>query len=158
LRDGFAIHRTCNLFPNWPWPSTSRPRGESSFERISRELVEEHASEFSSLRAAELTRQQLPEFLMRLCLDPRIHLGSDNILPSWPKVIERLQAYRQRFCAAASERVVQTEVTKTIFELLDYARRQRGIVLGLGTYRIGKSLSAQAWCQMHLGEARYCQL
>src|ERR1700704_1421041 len=40
LRDGFSVHRTCNLFPTWPWPSIpSAPGGETAFERLTRDLV-----------------------------------------------------------------------------------------------------------------------
>jgi len=35
---------------------------------------------------------------------------------------------------------------------------QRGLVLAEGPYRTGKSYSAQAWAQMHLGQSRYVQL
>src|SRR5207248_4932154 len=41
---------------------------------------------------------------------------------------------------------------------LDYALSQGGMVLVEGTWRVGKSFSAQAWAQKHVGECRYVQL
>lgn len=157
LRDGFAIHRTCNLFATWPWPSDAGV-AETSFERLARELTQSFLARFSSAAIRNEVQRELPGFFARLCLDPALNLNDRGIFPRWPSIIADLRTYQVRFCAAVRTEIADTEVTQSIFELLDYARRQRGIVIAEGTYRIGKSFSAQAWCQMHLGEARYVQL
>ena len=155
LRDGFALHYTCNLFPAWPWPSTSTA-SERVFERVGRELVEMFPDRITE-RHREKFRRDLPAFLTRACLDPSVDLHAVGVC-GFNGLMEALRTYKARFESAASRMLASTSASRTIFDLLDYALTQRGIVMVEGTFRLGKSMAAQAWAQMHLGECRYVQL
>lgn len=150
LRNGFEVHRTCNLFESWPWPSAVK-KSESSFERLGRELSEMFP------RRRSRTPADLAQLLTKICLDPACDLDTDGE-PDWPDLVQCLTAYHETFTRAISQRVAQTEVTRDIFELLEYAMVQRGIVLAEGRFRSGKSFSSQAFCQMHPESTRYVQL
>ncbi len=155
LRDGFALHYTCTSFPAWPWPSTV-DASERAFERVGRELVEMFPARIAESHR-ERFRRKLPELLTRLCLDPATDLRS-AAAPGFDGIIEALREYKARFERAALGKIATTAASRTIFETLDYALSQRGMVLVEGTYRIGKSFAAQAWAQMNLGRCRYVQL
>jgi len=154
-RNGFAVHRSCNLFSQWPWDLEGKPSGESAFERVTRELTELWPDRVT--KNVKQAQNEIAAYLPRLCLDARIELESAGV-KSFAGLIQTLPLYQQRFENAVLPKLAMTEVTATIFEALDYCLMQRGMVLVEGTYRSGKSFSSQAWCQMHLGEARYVQL
>jgi hypothetical protein len=97
------------------------------------------------------------DFLTRLCLDPKCDPAT-AAFPGCANVIDLLEAYREKFCAAGSRAVAMTDATSIIWSTLDYARSQGGMVLVEGTWRVGKSFSAQAWALKHVGECRYVQL
>ena len=156
LRDGFTLHRTCNLFPAWPWPSTATAPAERAFERVARELVEMFPDRIEA-RHVEKFRKLFPRFLVKLCLDPAAELSTAT-MPTFAGIVDALHAYKRRIEAAGAGRLAPTAATRSIHGMLDYALTVRGITLALGTHRIGKSFSAQSWAQMHLGEARYVQL
>ena len=155
LRDGYVLHRTCNLFPSWPWPSTVED-AESSLERLARELVEMFPD-----RALERHRRKFYKaftpFIWKLCLDPATEVRR-AATPFFTDLLSAMFEYKERFEEAARTRFAETAITRQVFELLDYALAQRAMVLIEGDYRTGKSLAAQAWAQMHLGCCRYVQL
>lgn len=150
-RDPSLRHPSCTSFAAWPWQSTG-PVAETAFARLSRELCAQSAP-----ADAEAVASQLPAFFERLCLDPAFDPELANV-PFFPSVLAELGKYKARFERAAAARVAQTETTRAVWELLDYASEQTGLVLGEGAYRTGKSISAQAWAQSHLGRCRYVQL
>jgi len=51
-----------------------------------------------------------------------------------------------------------TTVGKEVCDALDYANENGRLVLVDGLARIGKTFSAQVWCQQHPGRARYVQV
>lgn len=171
MRNGFAVHRSCNLFPQWPWdstgasldsrraaPASTAPASalcESAFERVARDLTELHPERVT--KAVRTARREIAEYLPRLCLDARMEVENASV-QGFAGLIQALREYQARFQKAVLSKVATTEVAATIFDALDYCLNQRGMVLVEGTYRCGKSFSAQAWCQMHLGSARYVQL
>lgn len=157
LRDGYTLHRTCNLFPAWPWLSTaSGSITERAFERVARELVEMFPERIGAQHVEKVLRS-LPRFLVKICLDPAADLHTARVA-HFAGVVEAIYEYKRRFEAAVAAKLASTAASRTIHELLDYALSQRVMVLVEGTYRIGKSFSAQTWAQMHLGECRYVQL
>ena len=155
LRNGFALHYTCTSFPAWPWPSTV-DASERAFERVGRELLEMFPDRIAASHRERFCRK-LPELLTRLCLDPAADLRS-AAAPGFNGIIEALREYKARFERATLGKIASTAASRTIFETLDYALSQRGMVLVEGTYRIGKSFATQAWAQMNLGRCRYVQL
>jgi hypothetical protein len=142
-------HPSCTSFPAWPWDSTNA-KDESAFERIARELC--HARGIPAAVA-----DTIPDFLTRLCLDPKMPADSAT-LAGFPAILAALDGYRRKFEHATAARVAMTATTRAVWDLLDYAMSQRGLVLAEGPYRTGKTYSAQAWAQMHLGQSRYVQL
>jgi len=154
LRNGFAVHRSCNLFNQWVWDSTGKPN-EAPFERVARELIEFWPERVA--KRAKSARNEIAVYLPRLCLDPRIEMERASV-KSFVGLIGALREYQARFQTAALSRITKTSVSEIIFEALDFALAQRGIVLVEGAYRSGKSISAQAWCQSHLGCGRYVSL
>jgi hypothetical protein len=142
-------HYACNLFPAWPWPSDG-PESETSFEKLARELCAERG-------VSANIREEFPAFLTRLCLDPTAAAESASF-PGFPAIMGPLRRYREKFESAAMRRIARTETAKAIWNLLDYAMTQRGLVLAEGAYRTGKSIASQAWAQSHLGRCRYVQL
>jgi len=129
--------------------------GESAFQRVARELTEF----FPDLVAGCPVRaqRQITAILPRLCLDPSV-APAGVAIPGFNDLIGALSRYKVKFESAIAPLVAATQVQGTIFEALDFALEQRGIVLLEGEYRSGKSYSAQAWCLKHLGQARYVQL
>ena len=157
LRDGYTLHRTCNLFPAWPWPSSAAAATtERAFERIARELAAMFPERIDGMHVARFCRF-LPRYLVKLCLDPSVDLRHARA-PHFDGLVEALYEYQRRFQAAVADKIASTTASRTIFEALDYALSQRVMVLVTGTYRIGKSHAAQTFAQMHLGECRYVQL
>lgn len=148
-REPHLRHGSCNLFPAWPWPSDG-PDSETALEKVARELAAEHGL------PAEV-RENLPAFFIRLCLDASFP-AENAATPGFPGIMGALRAYRLKWEAAARARAAQTTTTRAVWEILDYALEQKGMVLAEGAYRTGKSFSAQAWAQAHLGRCRYVQL
>ncbi|MEY2511126.1 MAG: hypothetical protein QOE26_1889 [Verrucomicrobiota bacterium] len=147
-RSGCRHHPTANLFPAWP---IGDPRlSGSAFDRVAEDLP-------SLFPARIKSSDRIADFLTSLCLDPKCDPAT-AILPGCRNVIDLLEAYREKFCAAESRAVAATEATSIIWSTLDYALSQGGMVLIEGTWRVGKSFSAQAWAQKHVGECRYVQL
>ncbi len=79
-------------------------------------------------------------------------------LPCFKDVIGALFEYKRRFEDAARRNYVMTEVGKQLFETLDIGLATGKMVIVEGNSGIGKTTSAEAWCQQHLGEARFVSL
>ena len=142
-------HPSCTSFPAWPWGNEAA-NDETAFERIARELCEAHG-------IPAKVAATIPDFLTGLCLNPKVPADSAQ-LAGFPGILAALDSYRRKFEQATASRVAMTATTKTVWGVLDYAMNQPGLVLAEGPYRTGKSYSAQAWAQMHLGQCRYVQL
>jgi hypothetical protein len=145
-RDPLSRHYTANLFPAWPWPGGID--GETALERVAREIAP------PSFEAGG--KRAIAEFLERLCLDPSISAESGTV--EGFDVIPALDVYCKRFEAASVARVAETATVRKVYEVLDYARAQRGLVLMEGPYRTGKSYASQAWALANTGSARYIQI
>ena len=113
---------------------------------------------------------ELPHLLELLCLDPEyggilndktdpgsgsfrrpISVGYFNLL------LESLLEYQERKSSEAKRAIVSTEISTAVFQELDYALSQRCLVVVNGNARTGKTCASKAWCEQHLGEARYVQ-
>jgi hypothetical protein len=147
-RSGCRHHPTANLFPAWPI-GDGRLTGRA-FDRVASDLVTLFPL---NIKAPD----GIADFITSLCLDPKCDPAT-VAFPACANVIDLLDAYREKFCAAAARAVAATEATSIIWSTLDYALSQGGMVLVEGTWRVGKSISAQAWALKHVGECRYVQL
>jgi hypothetical protein len=147
-RSGCRLHPTANLFP--AWPIGEGRLGGRAFDRVASDLV-------TLFRSRIKSTEGVADFITRLCLDPKCDPATATF-QGCANVIDLLEEYRHAFCAAESRAVAMTEATSIIWSTLDYALSQGGMVLVEGTWRVGKSFSAQAWAQKHVGECRYVQL
>ncbi|HZV35356.1 MAG TPA: ATP-binding protein, partial [Verrucomicrobiae bacterium] len=75
-------------------------------------------------------------------------------LPFFRGIIGALFEYKKRYEEDARRDYVQTEAGRKTFEALDRGLATGKIVMIEGESGIGKSTAAQAWAEMHLGEAR----
>jgi hypothetical protein len=149
LRARCRTHPTANLFPAWPI-GVGTIEDVTPFERV--------AFDLQALSPALLTSTAgVSDFLTALCLDPKCDPATATF-PGCASFVELLESYREKVCAAESRGIAITEATSIVWSTLDYALSQGGLVLVEGTWRVGKSFSAQAWALKHVGEARYVQL
>lgn len=135
-------------------------------------------------RCAQIAKDELPKFLIDLCINPKVeppidnaahkevyryHVGdlhpeieerefTDAEFPFFRDVVGALLEYQQRFGEMERDRIANTEVAGTVFATLDAALRSPKLRIIEGAPGIGKSAAAEAWCRMHLGESRYIKL
>lgn len=100
-------------------------------------------------------RNELSDFLEKLCLDP-----AQSVEGRWyfPNLIETLRGHFVRRAEAVAARVAETAVTRQVFEALDYSLAADGITLINGLARTGKTYAIKAWCDQRPGLARYVQV
>ena len=73
-------------------------------------------------------------------------------------IVGALLDYQRRQTEAARKDFVLTAIGKTIWETLDYALASRGMVVLDGLEGRGKTEAIKAWCELHLGQARFVSL
>jgi len=128
----------------------------------------------------------LEQFLVDLCINPRIHFAlpwedvdvsdieTDSAIEQNPElsrgdfkdanlfyfkdIIGALFEYQRRHEAKVREKFQLTAIGKKIWETLDYALASRGMVVLDGLEGRGKTEAAKAWCDLHLGQARFVSL
>jgi hypothetical protein len=79
-------------------------------------------------------------------------------LPYFRDIIGALFEYKRRYEEAARRDFLMTEVGRQVFETLDVCLATGKMVVTMGGTRIGKTTNAEAWCNQHLGEARFVSL
>jgi hypothetical protein len=128
----------------------------------------------------------LEQFLVDLCINPRINFAvpwedvdvsdieTDSAIEKNPElskgdfkdaslfyfrdIIPSLFEYQGRHAAKIRESFQLTTIGKKIWETLDYALASRGMVVLDGLEGRGKTASVSAWCDLHLGQARFVSL
>jgi hypothetical protein len=128
----------------------------------------------------------LEEFLVDLCINPRIHftvpgedvdvsdIESDSAIEQNPglskgdfkaaklfyfrDIISALFEYKKRREAQARGNFQLTTIGKKVWDTLDFALASHGMVVLDGLEGRGKSEAVKAWCELHLGEARFVDL
>jgi len=120
------------------------------------------ASEILFRSTAEATSERLrivKDWLARVALDPTlVTFDVAGPIVGLPDPLGTLSEIMADLNAMPLGRAADTLTKKKVWDMLDYCLESRGLVLATGTYRVGKSFSAQAWAQSHLGVARYVQL
>ena len=121
----------------------------------------------SMVTGAELDETQIAsiaDFLARATVDPAIPSlrrdsgYSSRMTVEFPHLWDALAASRQAEIDTAGKSIIETEVSKRVFETLDFASSSRSFVLIEGREGLGKSASARNWCLRHPGEAIYVPL
>lgn len=143
-----------------------------------------HRVEFKPSSARQI--QSLEEFLIDLCINPRIYFAapgeevdvsdieSDASIEANPElskhdfmsanliyfrdIIGALFEFKARHEAKIRENFLITAIGKKIYETLDYALASRGMVVLDGLEGRGKTEAVKAWCELHLGTARFVSL
>lgn len=115
----------------------------------------------------------LPNHLRDLCLNPDIDLASESVdrigrsfdAYKFPGLVDAIEEHRDEQAAKAADQLADTEVTRIVFDTLDYcleapllSEECSNLVLIEGLERIGKSRSARVWAAMHPGEAVFIKL
>ena len=114
-----------------------------------------------AVRKASLS---LPDYLMRLCLDPEIDLAnsakSQRAAGVWyfEDLLDSLKRYRRHCAESALKALATTEITEQICETLDFCYRQRRMALIEGAAGLGKSVTVKAWCNRYPGLVRHVEL
>lgn len=108
------------------------------------------------LGQCEMSNDQFTAALKKLLLDPSL----DPVRGLWnmPGLWSALSAVRARESQLAALRIVQTKVTNSVFEVLDFALEERAFVLIEGREGIGKTEAAVNWCERHPGKAVYLKI
>jgi len=98
----------------------------------------------------------LAEFITRLCIDPKIAIDEDPVYFS--DLRGALMQYKKSHEAEADAAFQQTEISRKVWQTLDFAMRARRMVVVEGFEGRGKTEAAKAWCNVHFGEARFVSL
>jgi len=109
------------------------------------------------VKACRLDDRRFAQTLKCALVDPQSE-SLRNGLWYFPTLWDALCSLRQREIAAARERIVETAITRQVYEELDFARETRSFVLIEGREGIGKSEAARAWSDQHPGQAVYVRL
>ena len=95
--------------------------------------------------------EQLPGILRGMCEDPRALIEAPEYFPS---LVETILEFMDRHRERTLKRIAPTAVTEKVFDALDYAKDERGMVMIDGDSRFGKTESVKAWCESVPGLAR----
>jgi hypothetical protein len=100
---------------------------------------------------------ELPEYLMRLCLDPSIRIAWETSPWYFKDILGALRQVRSAGTWEAKHRLADTEISRKMNETLDFCYRRRRMVFIEGAAGIGRSATIQAWCEAHGGMVRYVE-
>lgn len=109
----------------------------------------------------KVAKERLPGYLEALCTEidrgfapkgvPGIKGGECWYMDDPVQVVTQMM---DRQVSEVSKRLAMTEVTKKVFDALDYAMQERRMVRVVGNSRFGKTESAVGFCRMRPGLAR----
>ncbi|MCI0535060.1 MAG: ATP-binding protein [Verrucomicrobiales bacterium] len=109
------------------------------------------------LNACRAAAEGLPHILADLCLNPGL-VPSATCLWWFEDIWGALLEYQKRNAQRVADEHARTSISKEVFDTLDFVLAMGGMVVIEGDPRLGKSTATEAWCQMHLGEARYVSI
>jgi hypothetical protein len=96
--------------------------------------------------------------LAELCTNPAPRLA-EHCPHCFPDLIESLRLLFRERAKAQRGALVETVLSKAVFEGLDFVLLSGGMaVLDGAPLRIGKSFAARTWCELHGGKARFVQV
>lgn len=128
----------------------------------------------------------LDRFLTELCINPRVEIQLPGDLPAdadvyrsktedlhpepgggvykaagvpfFREIVGALIEYQDRHQERVERGFVQTAVAREVFATLDFGLATGKMVVIEGREGVGKTEATKAWCEMHLGEARFVSL
>lgn len=109
------------------------------------------------IKACWLASSELAEILNKSAVDPEAEPLKAGLW-NFPSLWEALNEWRQKEIDAAKGGIVETQITRTVSEELDFALHSRSFILIEGREGVGKSEAAKAWCAQHPGQAVYVRL
>lgn len=137
---GFIIELCIN--PKLTFPAPGETEDESAYEKI---IVEEQYAESATDAIEGDWRHNRPTY----------HSAE---LPYFRDIVSALFEYQRRHAAAVKGEFVLTSIGKKVFDVLDVGLATGKMVVIEGNARIGKTTAAEAWCEMHSGQARFLSL
>jgi hypothetical protein len=108
-----------------------------------------------------LSEEALTEFLIELCINPKVVVKFSNergSVPGFDRVVDSLLDFQDRYEVKAKSDFVLTTIGKEVFETLDHALAIGKMVVIEGESGSGKTTAAEAWCAQHQGETRFISL
>lgn len=148
VRDGFPLSGEEDLYDGSFFLSDASPR-KLSLPRS-----------YPASAFVNVCRPTIPQFvdsLRHLLLDPQTASPKKG-LPYFAGLWDALTAWRAAEVAAASGRIVETAVSRQVFDELDFALDSRGFVVIEGREGIGKTEAVRAWCDRQPGRVLYVRL
>lgn len=171
----------------WQSKKPSSNGGTALIEYCREFALRQHEhNEASNYYPHERLMPSIEEFLIDLCINPRIHfLAPDDktdfssiealsaieefpelsraefsqaSVPYFRDIIGALFEYQARQEAQARAKFCCTEIGKKIWDTLDFALARRRMVVLDGLEGRGKTEAVKAWCAPHLGTARFVSL
>jgi hypothetical protein len=133
----------------------------AAVSRERKEESEKHPLSYPAVKFWDYCQEHasgsLKSHLEEICLDPCAKVANGK---PWyfPNLIATLREYRQQWIAARVSGHVVTEVSKRVFETLDFSLEERCLTVVEGIERIGKTFAARKWCDMHPGLVRYVEV
>lgn len=100
----------------------------------------------------------LGDWLKEVCLNPSASIMDDSQPWYFRGLAKAVNDYVDSLVAGTRGRFVETELTRSLFDTLDYGLETRCMVVVEGLARTGKTFAAAAWCAMHPDRARYVQV
>jgi hypothetical protein len=113
--------------------------------------------------ATSETATTLADSLKRSLVDPGSRSLRDKSFLAltgieFPDLWLALSRAREEECASANGQIVETEITRTVNEELNFALQSRSFILIEGREGIGKTEAAKVWCAQNPGKAVYVRL
>lgn len=130
-------------------------------EAMRSKALKQNAEDFEgSCRACATER--IPPFLLELCTDSEVDFSEGETLDQWGRdwkwcfgsVIEALFVMMDRTECEAKKQIAMTQVSKRVFQEMEYALQEKVMVRIEGESGFGKTESLVAWCDGRPGVAR----
>ena len=138
------------LLDEQPQDFTAR---ESRNRKALREGLKNFGAEFFRSRCMAGALEELPEYLLALCIQKSQSFGSGG---TWyfRDIMAAIFEFMDRWAAQAQKRLAMTQVAKLVFDRLEYALAEKVMVTIAGGSRFGKTEAMETWCDMRPGVAR----
>lgn len=192
LKGEFEVQRTYVPYfydlSEWEERNNEQERQDADENQRRKAEAANHPTSYPASVFVEHCRAQvaarLPEFLIELCINPRIelrakddkanavkraHIQEDHpdikrsdfhaaSMRYFPDVLACLFDYQRQYEEQQRQAFAMTSIGKEVFAALDYSVKTQGMVLVQGRSGVGKSESVRAWWRCNRGRVLYVQL